>query len=102
MITKTTAKELASKGIRVNSVNPGPIKTALLRGFGMTDAAKRDGLYEKIGSLLPLKFTPEGDDIANVILFLANNKLSRNVSGSIVVSDTGMLLDVGCTKNMFD
>ena len=100
MITKTTAKELAPKGIRVNSVNPGPVNTGFMRAHGMTDPAAQDALYKKVGELCPLKFAPDGDDISNVILFLANNKLSRNMSGSIVVSDTGMLLDLGCTRDM--
>ena len=100
MITKTTAKELAAKGIRVNSVNPGPVNTAFVRAYGITDSAVSDAMYKKIGSLSPLKFVPDGSDIANVVLFLANNNLARNMTGSIVVSDTGMLLDVGCTREM--
>ena len=99
MITKTTAKELAPKGIRVNSVNPGPVATGFMRGHGL-DAASSPSFVKGLESMIPLKYIPDGDDIANVILFLSNNRLSRNVTGSIVVSDSGMLLDLGCVRDM--
>jgi len=100
MLTKTSAKQLSTKGIRVNCVNPGPVRTGFVRTRGITDKKIANELYDKVSGVVPLKITAEGDDVANVILFLANNNLSRNITGTIVVTDSGMLLDLGCTRDL--
>lgn len=71
-----------------------------MRSRGITDPDMTKGLYSKIGSVCPLKAVGEASDIANVILFLANNKLARNITGSILVTDSGVLLDVGCLRDI--
>ena len=96
MITKASAKELACKGIRVNSVNPGVVQTAVMRQI--KDEKVAEAIYNKIAETTPLKLKALPEDIANVILFLANNKLTRNITGSIVVSDTGFLADPGSMR----
>ena len=98
MITKTSALQLASKGIRVNSVNPGPVQTNFRRAFGITDPEMNKLIYEKCSQYIPLKFTAIGIDIANMVLFVANNQLARNVTGTIMVNDSGALLKPGCLE----
>ena len=98
MITKCTGLQLAPKGIRVNSVNPGPVNSLIGRGAGMTDPAMARQMFESTTKNVPLKFLAMGSDIGHAVLFLANNKLARNISGTILVSDTGVMLDPGCMK----
>ena len=98
MITKTTALQLAPKGIRVNSINPGPVLTNIFRGFGVTDSEVGKKMFEKQGQKVPLKFIAIGSDIANMVLFVANNQLARNVTGTIMVNDSGALLKPGCLE----
>ncbi|OTF76125.1 dehydrogenase/reductase SDR family member 2-like protein [Euroglyphus maynei] len=89
MVTKTAAKELGPKGIRVNSINPGPVITAIYRSVGITE--KPTALEENMKKRTLLDMAPEPIEIANLASFLVSND-ARNMTGSIVVSDTGALL----------
>ncbi|MBI1883055.1 MAG: 3-oxoacyl-[acyl-carrier-protein] reductase [Chlamydiae bacterium] len=75
-LTKSVAKELASRGITVNAVAPGFIQTAMT-----------DKLPEEIKQAM-LKQIPIGafglpQDVANVVLFLASD-LARYVNGQVI------------------
>ncbi|KAH7640990.1 dehydrogenase/reductase sdr family member 2-like protein [Dermatophagoides farinae] len=91
MVTKSLAQELAPKGIRVNSINPGPVVTHLYRSFGMTKEANAEHEPHLRQNLTLLKFLPQPVEIANLASFLASDD-ARNMTGSIVVSDTGFML----------
>ena len=104
MITKATGKTLAEKGIRVNSVNPGPVLSNVFRGIGIEDPEVGKQMFEKLAEGTPLKFLPTGNDIGYAVVFLANNRLARNITGTILVSDTGSLIDpasMGVSKDIF-
>lgn len=65
------AQELAPKGIRVNSVSPGPVWTPLqVAGGQPTDA------LEKFGQEEPLNRAGQPDELAPVYIFLASNMAS--------------------------
>lgn len=83
-LTKTTAKELASRNILVNAVAPGFIST------DMTDALN-DEQKEAILSMVPLaKFgTPE--DVAKVVRFLASDD-ANYITGQTIHIDGGMVM----------
>lgn len=100
MITKTSAKELGPKGIRVNSVNPGPVQTGFMRAHGVIDPDVTSGMFSKMAEYLPLRTTANGEDIANSILFLSNNRLARNISGIIMLNDTGLMTDLGAMADI--
>ena len=79
VITRVLAKELGSKGVRVNAVNPGPIVTEGFKSAGVegTDFEKQmlsDTPLGRIG--LP-------DDIATVVSFIASDD-AKWVTGSIL------------------
>lgn len=74
-LTRCAALELASKGIRVNAVNPGVVVTNLHRRGGMSDAD-----YEKFlanaKNTHPLGRPGEAEEVAELIYFLASEKAS--------------------------
>lgn len=81
-MTKTLAKELGSRGIRVNAVAPGYIAT------DMTSVLK-DELKDKIKEMVPLKRIGECSDVAEMVAFLASNKASY-ITGQTISIDGGL------------
>jgi 3-oxoacyl-[acyl-carrier protein] reductase len=81
-LTKSTAKELASRGIMVNAIAPGFIRT------DMTDKLTEDAKTE-IASRIPLGRLGNPDDIANLITFLAG-PYSDYITGQVIAVDGGM------------
>lgn len=82
--TKTLAKELASRNIRVNAVAPGFIQT------DMTDVLK-DNVKENINNQIPLKRMGTPQEVANVVYFLADD-LSSYITGQVINVDGGMVM----------
>lgn len=83
-LTKSVARELASRGIRANAVAPGFIET------DMTDELN-DKAKEEILKTIPLNDTGKGEDVANLVVFLASEK-SRYITGQVIHVDGGMLM----------
>lgn len=88
--TKCVALELAADGVRVNSVNPGFVKTNLLKSIGLTDDQLELFVKNVVGNM-PLKKQVEGDEIASLIAYLASDK-ANSITGSSYVLDGGSLL----------
>ena len=82
-MTKSLAKEVASRGILVNAVAPGFIATK------MTDKLN-DTQKEGILTQIPLKKMGEPKDIANAVAFLASDRASY-ITGHTLVVDGGMI-----------
>jgi len=82
-LTKSTAKELASRNIRANAVAPGFIRTK------MTEKLPED-LQKKMLEAIPLGRFGEPEDVANVVLFLASDA-SAYVTGQVVTVCGGMV-----------
>jgi NAD(P)-dependent dehydrogenase (short-subunit alcohol dehydrogenase family) len=82
--TRSLAIELGPSGIRVNSVAPGVVDTALW-------ARNKDvpGVVEAIEAQTPLRRWATPEDIADVIVFLASDA-SRFVTGETISADGGM------------
>lgn len=83
-LTKSAAKELASRGINVNAIAPGFIQT------DMTDVLS-DKVKEKMMEVIPLKRVGLPSDVANLALFLASS-LSDYITGQIITIDGGMVM----------
>lgn len=83
-LTKSFALEVAAKGITVNAVAPGFIKTDMTDA--MTDAAK-----ENVQGSIPLGRMGTPEDVADVIAFLAGDE-SRYVTGQTICVDGGMCM----------
>ncbi len=82
-VTKTAAKELASRGIRANAIAPGFIRSK------MTDQLPED-IQKKMLGAIPMARFGEPDDVAKVVLFLASDA-SSYVTGQVLSVCGGMV-----------
>lgn len=80
--TKSMAKELGSRGIRVNAVAPGFIDTE------MTEVLSED-IKKQMLDNIPLMNFGNPKDIANTVVFLASN-VSDYITGQVISVDGGM------------
>jgi 3-oxoacyl-[acyl-carrier protein] reductase len=83
-LTKTTAREFASRNITCNAVAPGFIQTPMTQGLGEKAA-------EELMKAIPLGFLGETKDVANAVLFLASED-ARYITGQVVCVDGGMVI----------
>lgn len=83
-LTKTTAKELASRNILVNAVAPGFIAT------DMTDELTEEQ-KEAMLKLIPLERLGQPEDVAKVVRFLASDDASY-ITGQTIHIDGGMVM----------
>jgi NAD(P)-dependent dehydrogenase (short-subunit alcohol dehydrogenase family) len=79
---RTWANELASRGIRVNVVSPGPTDTAMMAG---TSQEVRNAL----SAMIPLGRMARADEVAAAVLFLASDESSFTTGAELAV-DGGM------------
>lgn len=82
--TKSAAKELAARNIRVNAIAPGYIQTAMTDKL---DEKARNALLE----LIPAKTLGQPKDVANAALFLASDWASY-ITGEVLRVDGGMAM----------
>ncbi|PIV18902.1 MAG: 3-oxoacyl-[acyl-carrier-protein] reductase [Elusimicrobia bacterium CG03_land_8_20_14_0_80_50_18] len=83
-LTKTLAKEFASRGVRANAVAPGFISTA------MTDKLSEE-VKGKMLEAIPLKRLGRPEDVANLVSFLCSDE-SAYITGQVVRIDGGMVM----------
>lgn len=83
-LTKSVARELGSRGITVNAVAPGFIKTE------MTDVLPED-VKKAMGEQIPLKRFGETKDIAETVAFLASEGAAY-ITGQVISVDGGMAI----------
>jgi NAD(P)-dependent dehydrogenase (short-subunit alcohol dehydrogenase family) len=94
-LAKSLAVELAAKGIRVNSLSPGAIKTpgaiekaGMFMGFGKLTSEQFEEFAKNITKGIPMKRLGESIEIAKAALFLASDE-SSYVTGTDLVVDGG-------------
>jgi 3-oxoacyl-[acyl-carrier protein] reductase len=83
-LTKSVAREFASRGINVNAVAPGFIDTDMTKN--MTDEAKK-----QMSGIIPMGKMGTTGDIANLVLFLAGEN-SNYITGQVICVDGGMAI----------
>jgi len=83
-LTKSVARELASKGVTVNAICPGFIET------DMTDELTEEQRNLSLGQI-PLKRFGQTDDIASLVSFIASDE-ARYITGQTLAVDGGMTM----------
>ncbi|MGY0373763.1 3-oxoacyl-[acyl-carrier-protein] reductase [Clostridium sp. JNZ J1-5] len=81
-LTKSVAKEIASRGITANAIAPGFIQTDMTETLG-------EKVKENIKANIPLKRLGSPEDIANTAAFLASDMASY-ITGQVISVDGGM------------
>ena len=83
-LTKSLAKEVAARGIRVNAVAPGFVETDMT-------ADLPDDIKEKAIEAIPLGRMGAAKDIASAVAFLASDEAAY-ITGQTLVVDGGMVM----------
>jgi len=81
-LTRVLAKELSSYGILVNSIAPGFIETEMTGSFP-------DKTLQDYKETIPLRRFGHGEDVANLISFLASDRASY-ITGQVIAIDGGL------------
>ncbi|MGY0792272.1 SDR family NAD(P)-dependent oxidoreductase [Azospirillum argentinense] len=81
--------DLKDRGIRVNTLSPGPIRTPGLVELAGPDAAQQQGLVDYLAAQVPLGRVGDPDEIAKAAVFLASDD-SSFVNGVELFADGGM------------
>jgi NAD(P)-dependent dehydrogenase (short-subunit alcohol dehydrogenase family) len=95
--SKALSKEVGPKGIRVNTVSPGPVETELWLGGGGVAATVSaaagitpdDVVAQASGATVTGRFS-KPSEVADLVLFLASDR-ARNITGSDFVIDGGLI-----------
>ena len=80
--------DLKSRGIRVNVISPGPIKTPGLVDLAGPDAAQQQGMLDYMASTVPLGRVGDPNEVAGVAAFLASSDASF-IAGTELFVDGG-------------
>ena len=83
-LTKTTAREFASRNITCNAVAPGFIQTDMTKDLG-------EKTIQELTQQIPLGFLGETKDIAEPVLFFASDE-ARYITGQVICVDGGMVI----------
>ena len=89
-LTKTLARELATKGIRLNVVSPGLTETGMLESF-MQGAGNPEKLREAFRRAVPIGRLGRPQDIAGAVLFLASDDADF-ITGQVISVSGGLTM----------
>ena len=83
-LTKTTARELAERGVNVNAIAPGFIQSDMTHVLS-------EAVSQKMLSQIPMNLYGQPEDVANAVLFFASD-LARYITGQVLNVDGGMVM----------
>jgi NAD(P)-dependent dehydrogenase (short-subunit alcohol dehydrogenase family) len=87
-LMRTAAKEAAPRGIRVNTIHPGPVDNAFQHAIEVTATGQAEAEAAKIfESMIPLRRHATAEEVARAVLFLATGGF---VTGATLPVDGGM------------
>jgi NAD(P)-dependent dehydrogenase (short-subunit alcohol dehydrogenase family) len=81
--------DVKDRGIRINVVSPGPVRTPGLVDLAGPDATAQQGMLDYLASQIPLGRVGEPEEIAKAVLFLASDDASF-VNGAELFVDGGL------------
>ena len=98
-LTRVQAVELGPRGIRVNAIAPGWIRTPMaddeMQMIMQRDGVDLDAAYSIVTRHLPLRRAAEPEEIAGIVAFLASSDASFITGATIVADGGGLVVDVG-------
>lgn len=83
-LTKSTAKEMAVRGVTCNAIAPGFIDTDMTKDLKLE-------IRDEIIKLIPLKRLGQAEDIANLCVYLSSD-LSDYITGEVIKVDGGLYI----------
>jgi NAD(P)-dependent dehydrogenase (short-subunit alcohol dehydrogenase family) len=88
-LTRSAAAEWAGKGIRINSINPGPIASRMMRSLeeGMAPG-KADDMRSRFSAMIPAGRYGSPEEVAALVAFLASED-ARYIHGAVFTIDGG-------------
>ena len=84
-LARSWTLDLKERGIRVNVVSPGPVKTPGLVGLAGPDAAQQQGLLDYMATQVPIGRVADPDEIAKAVAFLASDDSSFMAGADLFV-----------------
>jgi NAD(P)-dependent dehydrogenase (short-subunit alcohol dehydrogenase family) len=88
-LARSWTLDLKDRGIRVNVISPGPVRTPGLVDLAGPDAVQQQGLLDQLASQTPLGRVADPAEIAKVVTFLASDAASF-IAGAEIFADGGM------------
>jgi NAD(P)-dependent dehydrogenase (short-subunit alcohol dehydrogenase family) len=89
-LTRTAAIECGPQNIRVNSVNPGPIESRMMRSIETQAApAAPTAVHDQFAQRIPLGRYGSCEEVASMVAFLASDE-AKYLTGGVFVVDGGM------------
>ncbi|HVW18733.1 MAG TPA: glucose 1-dehydrogenase [Solirubrobacteraceae bacterium] len=89
-LMRTAMKEVAERGIRVNTIHPGPVDNAFQDAVETDATGQEKGAANEIfNSFIPLGRHADPDEIAQAVVFLASDEC-RFITGATIAMDGGL------------
>lgn len=89
-LMKSASLECASRGVRINTINPAPIATRMIEALEEGYApGSRDTIKEKMERAVPMRRYGQPEEVANLALFLLSDE-SSYITGNTYPVDGGM------------
>ena len=89
-LTRTAAIECGPKNIRVNSVNPGPIESRMMRSIeALASPRTPKAVHDQFAQRIPLGRYGSCDEVASMVAYLASDE-AKYLTGGVFVVDGGM------------
>ena len=89
-LSKTVARELATTGVTLNVVCPGPTDTPILRAF-TGEGEQGQKVYDALRRAIPMKRLGEPEDVAGMTVFLASDEAGF-ITGQVISVSGGLTM----------